>query len=128
MLVGVAAAAISVSPAADGEGARHRRAAATPCHHRRGDRTKRRQFIAGLGGAGAWPLMARAQQPALPVIGYVAGGSAGIGTGVKRREFIAGAATPTIPIVFGVGEDPVPLQGGRVWPVGWWPRRPGPAS
>ena len=33
---------------------------------------RRREFMAGLGGAvTAWPLATQAQQPALPVVGYV---------------------------------------------------------
>ena len=123
---------------------------------------RRRAFIALLGsGVAAWPLAARAQQPAMPVVGYLNNGSpesdASRLTGLRRglnetgyvegRNFVieyrwagnqayrlpalagelvqlrvavivaagfppalaAKAATPSIPIVFGVGADPVQL-------------------
>jgi putative ABC transport system substrate-binding protein len=147
----------------DRQGARPQRAAIDLASRRRGDRMKmrRREFIAGLGGTVALPLVeARAQQAKVPVVGFLgpAGDSrrflaeagffqalneSGYYEGrnvvfelrlaenqherlpglardlVQRRVdvIVAGgpaapaakAATSTIPIVFGVGSDPVEL-------------------
>jgi putative tryptophan/tyrosine transport system substrate-binding protein len=56
---------------------------------------KRREFIAGLGAA-AWPTAARAQQPALPVVGFLSAGSrttddtASILEGLKEGGYVEG--------------------------------------
>jgi putative ABC transport system substrate-binding protein len=60
--------------------------------------TGRREFIATLGGAAAWPLAARAQQPAMPVIGYLSPTSLpmiserlrGFHQGLKEAGYIVG--------------------------------------
>src|SRR5215813_8611596 len=93
---------------------------------------RRRKFVTLLGGAIAWPIATRAQQPAMPVIGFLDGQSFDLhlmtafrqalkdaGDIVGRRVTVivtagggaaalaAYAATTTIPIVFVSGVDPV---------------------
>ena len=57
---------------------------------------KRREFILALGGAATWPLAARAQQPVMPVIGFLAPLSTnedqlrGFRQGLKQAGFVEG--------------------------------------
>jgi ABC transporter substrate binding protein len=64
-----------------------------------GEAMRRREFIAFVGStAVAWPFAARAQQPAMPVIGYLGAGSAqsdafrvtGFQQGLKEAGYVEG--------------------------------------
>jgi len=59
---------------------------------------RRREFVAGLGGAAAWPLVARAQKSAIPAIGYLNLGSpesdaprlTGLRRGLNQAGYVEG--------------------------------------
>jgi putative tryptophan/tyrosine transport system substrate-binding protein len=52
---------------------------------------RRREFIAGLGSAAAWPVVARTQQPAKPIVGFIYGGSPSAGEADSLRKGLAEA-------------------------------------
>jgi hypothetical protein len=63
---------------------------------------RRRDFVAGLGSAAAAPLAARAQQPAMPVIGIL-GSARAEGWAIRMAAFMQGlkrAETSPVPLTY----------------------------
>jgi len=84
---------------------------------------RRREFIAALGGAAAWPLEVRAQQPVLPVVGFLGAPSpapyaryvAAIHQGLKEAGYIEGQ---NVRFEFREGPPHFEIVDDRLWRVG----------
>jgi hypothetical protein len=69
---------------------------------------RRRKFIAGLGGAAAWPTVARAQQRTLPRVGYLSATDSN--TQINLSAFRRGVAIYTGRILNGERPRDLPVQ------------------
>src|SRR6476469_9643092 len=87
------------------------------CFRTQGSDVRRREFIGVVGGAAAWPLAARAQQPAMPVIGFLSSTSpqvfgqrlAAFAQGLKEEGYIEGQNVAVEYRWAGDREDRLPL-------------------